>query len=243
MSPGTTRNPKSTTMNDTELPKQELLIKLMGMTGSSNDGEALVALRKATDLLNSAGWDWRRLIEGKIKVIEDPFKSVSKPKNPARGEDVTVRNGGSFGFSIRRTTAPQAPPPPQAPWVGQPTWHVQTPEHQYFNPLHRCWQKMPYVAPAAPVDQWGVGGKTVTNAQAPTKHRFGVGKNKYGGPCYCCGTDTPPQMGMWFKPGNHNPSALMKNVVICDVCDADSKTKIPNRAAPSKAGASLQDLF
>ena len=74
-------------MSDNELPKQVLLIKLMGMTTSSNDAEALVALRKANELLKSAGWDWQKLIEGKIKVIEDPFSKIATPQNRVRDQE------------------------------------------------------------------------------------------------------------------------------------------------------------
>ena len=76
-----------------ELPKHELLIKLMGMTGSSNDAEALVALRKANELLASAGWDWERVLRGKIsvKVFEDPFKNTSMPKPKAAGSPPTKK--------------------------------------------------------------------------------------------------------------------------------------------------------
>jgi hypothetical protein len=89
-----------------DLPKQELLIKLLKMTTSPNDGEALIAVRKANDLLKSAAWDWEKLIHGKIKVIEDPFKSVDIPLNR----------------DMHRSPPPAprprpAPPPPQKPYV------------------------------------------------------------------------------------------------------------------------------
>jgi hypothetical protein len=85
-----------------DLPKQDLLIKLLKMTTSSNDGEALTALRKANMLLLSAGWDWEKLIHGKIKVIEDPFKNTLDPfenRQPAR--------------------RPPPPPPPPRPTPAQ----------------------------------------------------------------------------------------------------------------------------
>jgi len=53
-----------------DLPKQELLIKLLKMSTSPNDGEALIAVRKANELLKSAGWDWEKLVNGKIKVVQ-----------------------------------------------------------------------------------------------------------------------------------------------------------------------------
>jgi len=63
-------------MNDTPLPKQERLIKLLRMTTSPNDGEALTALRMATKLLDEAGWTWERLVKGGITVVEDPFNKL-----------------------------------------------------------------------------------------------------------------------------------------------------------------------
>jgi len=77
----------------TDIPKHELLLKLLKMTGSDNDAEALVAIRKATALLSSAGWDWDKLLSGKITVVGDPFGNLQRPppsqsnyqaKSPAR---------------------------------------------------------------------------------------------------------------------------------------------------------------
>jgi hypothetical protein len=81
-----------------ELPKQELLLKLLKMTTSSHDGEALAAVRRANSLLSSAGWDWDRLLAGKIVVVADPFSSIPTPDQYAKP-----------------TTSPQAPKPPRAP--------------------------------------------------------------------------------------------------------------------------------
>lgn len=69
------------------LPKQELLIKLLKMT-TAGDAEALVAIRKANELLASAGWDWEKLIHGKIVVVGDPFGNLQTP--PTR-EPVAAR--------------------------------------------------------------------------------------------------------------------------------------------------------
>lgn len=66
------------------IPKQELLIKLLSLTASDNDAEALSALRKATKILNDSGWTWERLIHGKITVIADPFASLATPPTPER---------------------------------------------------------------------------------------------------------------------------------------------------------------
>lgn len=48
--------------------QQELLIKVLGMTTSVHDGEALAAIRKANDLLKTAGVTWREYIEAVDKT-------------------------------------------------------------------------------------------------------------------------------------------------------------------------------
>jgi hypothetical protein len=92
-----------------DLPKQELLIKLLKMSTSPNEGEVVVAMRKANALLTSAGWDWDKLINGKIVVVADPFSSIPTPPS---------------GSTARHAPPPMrpapAPPPPQ-------TWARPTP--------------------------------------------------------------------------------------------------------------------
>lgn len=94
-------------MAETVIPKQELLIKLLGLAASDNDAEALSALRKATKLLNDSGWTWERLIHGKITVVADPFASLATPPTAERQS---------------------APPPPTPP---RPT---PTASRPYFTP-------------------------------------------------------------------------------------------------------------
>ena len=94
-----------------EIPKQDLLTKLLKMTSSSNDGEVLVAIRKANALLQSAGWDWDKLIQGKIKVIADPFANTVAPTNPA---------GNGVRHAPAPPAAPRRAPPPPPPGPGRP---------------------------------------------------------------------------------------------------------------------------
>lgn len=58
----------------------EHIIKFLGMTQSSNDAEAVMFMRKANERLKAAGWDWDKLLRGKVTIIEDPFKSVPVPR-------------------------------------------------------------------------------------------------------------------------------------------------------------------
>jgi hypothetical protein len=97
-----------------ELPKQDLLAKLLAMTTSPNDGEALCAMRKANALLLAAGWTWERLIQGKIRVLEDPFKSIVEPAiRPAeemkRATTPAQQQPYSYNPAPRRPRAPYNP--------------------------------------------------------------------------------------------------------------------------------------
>jgi len=87
------------------IPKQELLVKLMKLTASTNDCEAPTALRKATELLATGGWDWERLIRGKIVIVEDPFAAISDPRDRYQAPPTTVQHP---------TYSPGASPPPRA---------------------------------------------------------------------------------------------------------------------------------
>lgn len=66
----------------------ERLIKLLKKTMGSNDHETVMAIRMTNAFLEKKGWDWERLLHGKIKVIADPFsmvKPIPKPEPaPAR---------------------------------------------------------------------------------------------------------------------------------------------------------------
>lgn len=66
-----------------QIQKHLLLVKLLKMTTSSNDGEALVAMRKANQLVTDAGWDWDRVMAGKITVVGDPFAGLARPAAPS----------------------------------------------------------------------------------------------------------------------------------------------------------------
>lgn len=87
--------------------KLELLIKMMGMTGSDNENQALVAIRKANSILAAEGWDWDRLLRGKVKLIADPF--ASRPAAPApQAKPATMQR------------APSPPPPPPPTYAPNP---------------------------------------------------------------------------------------------------------------------------
>lgn len=87
-------------------PKLDLLIKLLMLTTSANDAEALAAMRKANNLLSSRiKSDWNELLRGKVTIVEDPFNAISTP-DPRGGETVAPK---------RPAPAPPKPPPPPPP--------------------------------------------------------------------------------------------------------------------------------
>lgn len=98
-----------------ELPRQELLLKMLNMTTSDNDGVALVALRKANALLASAGWSWESLLRAKITVVADPFATLATPTAQASRKD---------GLHSSRRSAPPPSPSPASP---RPQWGHSNP--------------------------------------------------------------------------------------------------------------------
>lgn len=80
--------------DETPIERLELLIKMMGMTTSDNDAQALVALRKANDHIAKLKITWEQILRGKVKIIEDPFRSA-----------------GNFATATRS----HVPPPPATP--------------------------------------------------------------------------------------------------------------------------------
>lgn len=113
-------NPVTNMSDVVKIPKEQLLVKLLKMTSSSNDGEALTAMRKANELLKTAGWDWDKLFAGKIKVVADPFANLgTPPNNPA----------------VTRTQAP-APPPRPAP--KRPTYPLGHEVNRYVGFCYCC---------------------------------------------------------------------------------------------------------
>lgn len=125
-------------------PSLTLLIKLLKMTTSSHDAEALVACRKANAELQKFGGDWDTLLRGKVTVIGDPFANLHKP-------DV----------GATRPPAPQAPPPPRPappPPRPQPQPYAAAPpppqrprpqQFGYINPQPRPQAAAPQKPPRA----------------------------------------------------------------------------------------------
>jgi Protein of unknown function (DUF2786) len=127
-------------MSDT-LPKEQLLTKLLKMTTSSNDGEALTAIRKANELIKSAGWDWDRLIAAKIKVVANPFANVATPPTGSgvRTPPPTYGNPhGGFQPSPTPPPRPTPPPPPRPKPVIKTTWPIGINPNRFAAPCYCC---------------------------------------------------------------------------------------------------------
>lgn len=113
-----------------EIPSLEKLIKLMRMTTSSNDGEALSAIRLANRMIDSWKGDWEKILSGKITVIGDPFANVSvkapqrnapSPPKPARPAPPpwAGASGSATGSSTFQNFKPKFNP--SAPQPAQPS--------------------------------------------------------------------------------------------------------------------------
>lgn len=96
------------TFDKPELPKQDLLLKLLRLTESDTDGEALSAIRKANALLKANKWDWEKLLRGKITIIADPFAGKDAIPDP-----VGQRTADPSWAKSTVPPRPQPSPPPQ----------------------------------------------------------------------------------------------------------------------------------
>lgn len=118
-----------------ELPKLDLFIKMMKMT-DAEDSMSLVAIRKANAMLRENGWDWDKLLRGKVKIIANPFASGA-PNIPP--------------IQTRKADAPKPPPPPPVnPWPNgqRPQPKPRAPQQPYSKPFT---PPPPAVAPAGPL--------------------------------------------------------------------------------------------
>lgn len=197
-------------MTEETLPREELLRKMLNMTTSSNDGQALVAIRKANALLEGAGWSWDKLLAGKIRIVENPFKNIPNPKR--------TESPSSFGASF---TA--APPPTQPQAKGRapsPTTRPRSGCRWEYDAFGDCW-----VNTNAPTQQ----------RQWPPQNLGLSKKNLYGGHCYCCGDYVDNEKGFILKPSDKNPAASSKWAVCCAACNKNG-SHVPKSAAPKQTG-------
>lgn len=93
-----------------ESKELSILIKLLKMTTSTHDQEALSAMRLANMQLLKLGTDWEDLLNGKVTLIADPFTSV--PDLPQQAPAATPFHRPQ---TPPRPTAPPQPPPQPIP--------------------------------------------------------------------------------------------------------------------------------
>lgn len=177
-------------MADPILPKEELLRKMLNMTTSDNDGQALVAIRKANELLAAAGWSWDKLLAGKIKIIESPFKDMPNPSRPARVEPAQ----GAWTPGASPMPAGPPPRPFQAPRRGC-VWK--------FDPSINDWVNSP-----------------INPQPRPQARGLGLTRtNMYANHCYCCGDYVPNNDGFIMKPRDFNTFAPDRWHIVCKPCN------------------------
>lgn len=100
----------------------ELLIKLLKLTTSSNDGEALLASRKANEVLGKFGGDWEALLRGKVTVIADPFAAAATPVASRPMHNTPVAPTAPAAPRQRPQAAAQSPPGYQQQKTPPPDW-------------------------------------------------------------------------------------------------------------------------
>jgi hypothetical protein len=107
-------NPTNPARHEGELDR---LIKLMRLTTSPHDHEALAAMRLANGWLRRNNTDWEGVLRGKVTIVEDPFAGLAQPAAPTQ--------------SAAPRPVPRPPVRPTNPsWVTQPapplrTWNVK----------------------------------------------------------------------------------------------------------------------
>jgi type II secretory pathway pseudopilin PulG len=105
--------------------KLDTLIKVLLMTTSDNNSEALAALRAANKMLRTANTDWEKLLRGKVTVVADPFADIPAPPRPAT----------DFSHNSR-PTVPSRPQPDYS--VSPPPYQQSRPAPTYTRPTPRA---------------------------------------------------------------------------------------------------------
>lgn len=105
----------------------DLLIKLLNLTSSNLDSEALAAMRKANEQLGKFNTTWEKLLKSRVTIVADPFGPTSQPQ-------------------FQSKTAPPAdiPRPQPRPATTPPRPQPQAPQ-SYFIILPRGEQVGPFL--------------------------------------------------------------------------------------------------
>lgn len=170
-----------------DLPNLGKLIKLLKMTTSSNDSEAIAFMRRANLELEKFGGDWESLLRGKVTVIGDPFDGVEAPKHHTTVTKEPYR------------TAPPTAPTRQAPRQPHPS-SVQAASSWQQADAAAMAQKSA-IAKAQADAKARLDAKTKTDADA-ARTRTQPRTNLYAAKCRVCGTSVP--VGAGFLIGTTN---------------------------------------
>lgn len=247
------------TDDNNDLPKHELLIKMMGMTQSDNDNQALVAIRKANEVLKAAGWDWERVLRGKIKVVENPFAG----KNPFESLRTQKTPDPDDGFVMsprpKRTASARPPKPTTNPGVGMmwefnhTTWswvavfdpHYVPPSRRPPKPTNHPGQGRVWMWDDS-VDMWvTTHDPSYTTTPRPALVAS-TRNNLYSGHCWCCGDYVDNDAGWIFKPVDFNNRATPPSksgwATICDPCNKEPSPNIGSRPAPRNTGQTTRTV-
>lgn len=208
-------------MADNTTSNFNLLVKLLKMTTSSNDGEAITAMRKANEQASKFG-GWERILLGQITIVEDPFEKIATPESYgggfSRGMNAPPKPKPS-DFDRNRQGHPASPaaPTPPPPRAAHPSGFTATPQSPSSRPSRAgSWSQTP------------IG--------------LSVRSNKFSGSCFCCGTFVNSHDGGIFKPHDHNPSATTDWKIICSKCNAIGSSTVPSRPA-KRQRASTSDIL
>lgn len=114
--------------------KLDTFIKVLLMTTSDTDGEALAAIRRANSMLRNAHIDWDKLLRGKVTVVADPFNDIPAPRSkPPVSTDYTY-------------TPPQPRQPPRPPRPQYRPQPVRLQSNQFTGHCFSCDDYVPRAA-------------------------------------------------------------------------------------------------
>lgn len=175
----------------------DLLIKLLNLTTSSQDGEALVAIRKANEQLSRFNATWESLIRSKVTIVADPFSGTPSQAQP------TFQSRPAPAATPPRP-APPPPPPRPAPRPASPSSRsLKIDFNALINDsvrngrlveairLYRKWKNCDSSTAKKAVDNIAIhlGVRQPDSPQQSSPQQSSpqrLGPNKFEGRCYVC---------------------------------------------------------
>lgn len=184
----------------------ERLIKLLKKTQGSNDHESLMAIRMTNTFLERKGWDWDRLLRGKIRVVADPFSLVKPiPKAEPAPMPTATRTRAQQDATLRDSIRAKQAADIRAAQAAQDARDADIQQRQRDQ------------------DLWNKGWPSSPNAnrpnpfQAPRVRISPLRANKYPGHCWQCGYYVDRNAGHIFRAGS---VATTTWEILCVPCEA-----------------------